>query len=74
VTDLPGIGLDEEIVLMGSQGGERIDANELARRRGTIPWEVVTGMARRLPRRTVGALEATVRTLAGERRYDPDGR
>lgn len=52
VTDIAGrpIDLDDEFVLIGSQGGERIDALELARRRGTISWEVVTAMAHRLPR------------------------
>ena len=52
VTDVPGapVTVDEEFTLLGAQGGERIDAAELARSRNTISWEVVTAMSRRLPR------------------------
>ncbi len=50
VTDLPGLGYDEEFVLLGSQGEGRITAGELARRRNTIAWEVLTSMAQRLAR------------------------
>jgi alanine racemase len=67
VTDVPSVGEADEVVLLGSQGGDAIDARELARRRTTIPWEVLTAMARRLTRvyhAPVGLLG--VRTLAGE--------
>jgi alanine racemase len=50
VTDLPGLGYDEEFVLLGAQGTGRITAGELARRRNTIVWEVLTSMAPRLAR------------------------
>jgi alanine racemase len=52
VTDVPGrpIGIDDEFVLLGEQGSERIPAAELARSRTTNSWEVVTSMSRRLPR------------------------
>ena len=52
VTDVPGpaVGVDDEFVLIGEQGGERITALDVARARTTISWEVVTGMSRRLPR------------------------
>jgi len=50
VTDLPGLDHSEEFVLLGSQGGETITAGELARRRNTIAWEVLTTMAQRLAR------------------------
>jgi len=50
VTDLPALDHSEEFVLMGRQGGDEITAVELARRRNTIPWEVLTGMAQRLGR------------------------
>ena len=50
VTDVPGVSETDEFVLLGAQGGERITAGELARRRTTISWEVLTGMAQRLPR------------------------
>lgn len=61
VTDLPGLDHEEEFVLLGSQGSESIRAGELARRRNTIAWEVLTGMAPRLARvyhPTAGTAEA----------------
>lgn len=67
VTDVPGVDAGDEVVLLGSQGADSIDARELARRRTTIPWEVLVGMAPRLTRvydAPVGLLG--VRTLAGE--------
>jgi alanine racemase len=52
VTDVPGppVGVDDEFVLLGAQGGERITATEVAAARGTISWEVVTTLSARLPR------------------------
>jgi alanine racemase len=50
VTDLPGLGYADEFVLLGTQADESIPAGELARRRNTIPWEVLAGMAQRLAR------------------------
>ena len=52
VTDVPGppVGVDDEFVLLGSQGDERITAADLARARTTNSWEVVTSMSRRVPR------------------------
>ena len=42
--------LGEEAVLIGRQGGERILAEELARRLGTINYEVTCGISARVPR------------------------
>jgi alanine racemase len=52
VTDIPGAPVDthDEFILLGSDGAERITAETLARERTTNTWEVVTGMARRVPR------------------------
>jgi alanine racemase len=52
VTDVPGpaITIEDEFVLLGRQGADQISAAELARRRGSISWEVVTAIARRMPR------------------------
>jgi alanine racemase len=52
VTDVPGppVGVGDEFVLIGESGGERILVADLAHERNTNRWEVVTGMARRLPR------------------------
>lgn len=50
VTDVPGVDLDEEFVLLGRQGHEAITAGDLARARNTIPWEVLASMAGRMDR------------------------
>lgn len=52
VTDVPGppVGVDDEFVLIGESGGERITVADLAHERTTNRWEVVTGVARRVPR------------------------
>ena len=52
VTDVPGppVTIDDEFVLVGSQGRETIPIEELARLRTTNTWETVTAMSRRLPR------------------------
>lgn len=47
---LPG----DEVVLIGEQGDERITADEVAARLGTIGYEVVCGLGARVPRRVVG--------------------
>lgn len=70
VTDVPGtpVGVDDEFVLLGRQGDERIAAGELARARTTISWEVVSAMSRRLPRVYHAAgVPMGVRTLGGRR-------
>ncbi|MHB8932158.1 MAG: alanine racemase, partial [Bellilinea sp.] len=47
VTDIPDVQQDDEIVLVGRQGNERISAEEVGRLAGTINYEVTTGL---LPR------------------------
>jgi len=42
--------IGDEAVLIGAQGGGRITADELAERAGTINYEIVTRLSRRLPR------------------------
>lgn len=41
----------DPVVLMGGQGGERITAEELGQRRGTINYEVTCAIGPRVPRR-----------------------
>jgi alanine racemase len=50
VTDLPGLDLEDDFVLLGRQGPETITAGDLARARNTISWEVLSSMAARLDR------------------------
>ncbi len=46
----PQAHIGDEVVLLGKQGEERISAEELGQRWGTINYEVVCGLANRLPR------------------------
>jgi alanine racemase len=50
VTDAGTVTMDDEFVLLGRQGDERITAADLARQRGTIPNEVFCSFGPRLPR------------------------
>jgi len=50
VTDVPGVREGDEVVLIGSQGEERITVDDVARRLGTINYEVVTQILPRVPR------------------------
>ena len=45
----------EPAVLIGGQGEERILAEEVARRLGTINYEVTCGISPRVPRESLGA-------------------
>jgi len=50
VTDDPSIVPGVVATLMGEDGPERVDAWELAERAGTIAWDILCGVDRRLPR------------------------
>lgn len=50
VTDVPGAGEGDEVVLIGSQGSERITADDIAAMTGTIAYEVLCGISSRVPR------------------------
>jgi alanine racemase len=50
VTDVPGAALEDEVVLLGRQGDERITAEQLAAWSGTISYEVVSRIHPDLPR------------------------
>ncbi len=50
VTDIPGVQVEDEVVLLGTQGNESISAEQLASFIGTIPYEVVTRINWSLPR------------------------
>jgi alanine racemase len=47
------VGVGDEVVLIGSQGQERITAEELGGHAGTIGYEVVTTISERVPREYV---------------------
>ncbi len=50
VTDVPGVAFSDQVVLLGSQDGERIAAEEIAEKIGTIPYEVFCSISSRVPR------------------------
>jgi alanine racemase len=54
VTEIPDVRVGEECVVLGTQKGalgqDTISAEEIAARLGTIPWEVLTDISRRVPR------------------------
>ncbi len=50
VTEIPGVEAGDEVVLIGTQEGETITAYDHADATGTIPWEVFTRIASRVPR------------------------
>lgn len=51
VTALRGkVQLGDEVVIIGRQGAEEVTADELARKLGTINYEIVTGISHRVPR------------------------
>jgi len=54
VTDIPQARLEEEVVLLGGSGEERVSAETLATWAGTINYEIVTRISPLLERRVVG--------------------
>jgi alanine racemase len=50
VTEIPGVEAGDEVVILGSQGGETITAFDHAEATGTIPWEVFTRIGARVRR------------------------
>jgi alanine racemase len=51
--DVP-VEVGDEVVLIGEQGGDRITAEEIAARLGTIGYEIVCAIGARVPRRHRG--------------------
>ncbi len=50
VTNIDGVQVGDEVVLMGCDGNEEISCAELAEKAGTIPWEIVTRIGARVRR------------------------
>jgi alanine racemase len=54
VTDVEGVTVGDECVVLGAQKGPLgeayIGADEIAAELGTIPWEILTAVSRRVPR------------------------
>ncbi len=50
VTDIPGVAVGDEVVLIGAQGDDAISAEQAAAWLGTINYEVVSAILPRVPR------------------------
>ena len=48
------VNIGDEVVLIGCQGNGRIDAEQIAKKTGTIAYEILTGISKRVPRIGVG--------------------
>jgi alanine racemase len=50
ITDIPATQPNDEVVILGRQGDQKITAEDIATRLGTINYEVTTALLRRVPR------------------------
>jgi alanine racemase len=62
VTDVEGASLGDEVVLMGRQGADEITAEEIAEKIGTISYEILCMVGKRVPR----VYLQSGKTVAGE--------
>jgi alanine racemase len=53
VTGLPGVSVGDEVVLLGATDGLSVDAREHAALAETVPYEILCGISKRVPRRPV---------------------
>jgi alanine racemase len=50
ITGLPNVNIGEEVVIFGEQGNGQIKVEELATKANTIPYEILCGVGKRVPR------------------------
>jgi alanine racemase len=50
VTEVEGVSMGDEVVLLGGQGGDAITAEEIAEKIGTISYEILCMVGKRVPR------------------------
>lgn len=50
VTNVPGVELDDEVILLGNDGALAVTAEEIAKIAGTLSYEVTCGISERVPR------------------------
>ena len=66
VTELPHVREGDEVTIIGEQGGVGQTAEDLAEAAGTINYEIVPGIRRRVPRRYhEGGRVIATRTVLG---------
>jgi len=75
VDAIPEASVGDEVVLFGRQGSDEISVDEVARRVGTINYEVICGIGKRVARlylssgETIGMRTLTERRVVGRRRW-----
>jgi alanine racemase len=69
VTDVPGARDGDLVTLVGADGGELITVDDLARWAGTVSYEILCGISKRVPRalKDAAVTSATSPALAGGR-------
>ena len=50
VTDIPGVSMGDEVVLLGADGEEYLSADDMAEMIGTIGYEVLCNLSKRVQR------------------------
>lgn len=55
VTGIPGVALGDEVTLIGSSQNCAVDAWEMARLAETLPYEILCGISKRVPRKAFPA-------------------
>ncbi len=50
ITDIKGVKLEEEVVLLGKSGSERLTADQLALWAGTVNYEIISRISENIPR------------------------
>ena len=53
VTDVPGVQVDDQVILLGDDRNNTITAEEIAEAAGTISYEISCGISNRVPRKFV---------------------
>ena len=68
VTGIPAAAIGDEVVLIGSQGAQSIDAWDLADLTETIPWEVLCAISARVPRVHGALAQRALRETTGNKK------
>ena len=55
VTQIPGVEIGDEVILIGRDNGKNVDAREHARICETIPYEITCSISKRVPRIYLGS-------------------
>jgi alanine racemase len=50
VTEVVGVQMDDQVILLGAEGDQRITAEEIGAAAGTISYEITCGISNRVPR------------------------